>query len=116
MELHIENIDESKILTHIQYEIYGVLRKWGALTRNQICDLLGLKCNKIYHTKPFKKTYCITQHEKRTTVYDNIAILMQKGYVTKYTRMLNDRGRPTVFFVLKDKNLILYDGSVSTNA
>jgi len=39
----------------------------------------------------------------RTTVYDNLEILMRKKLVKYYTKKTSNRGRPTVYFYINPK-------------
>jgi len=36
----------------------------------------------------------------RTTVYDNLEVLMRKGLVKYYTKKTSKKGRPTVYFYI----------------
>lgn len=64
----------------MQEELIKALSRNGPMTRAQMVQALK---------KP------------RTTIYDNLAQLINKEIVKKFSRQLNARGRPTVFFKLK---------------
>jgi len=70
-------------LKPLQEKLIEILRNNGPLNRNQLVSILN---------KP------------RTTIYDNINKLMRLNIIKKFTRQINSRGRPIVFFKLKEDN------------
>lgn len=68
-------------VNEIQGELIKTLEKNGAMTRAQMVQALE---------KP------------RTTIYDNLATLINREIVHKFSRQVNARGRPVVFFRLRD--------------
>lgn len=76
----IEN--DGKGTNEFQGELIKTLEKNGAMTRAQMVQALD---------KP------------RTTIYDNLAILIKREVVKKFSRQVNARGRPVVFFKLKEE-------------
>jgi predicted ArsR family transcriptional regulator len=73
-------VEESE--NEIRAEILNHLGKYGASSRAQIVNALG---------------------RPRTTLYDNLAALINKEIVKKFPRQVNPRGRPVVFFKLKSE-------------
>jgi len=65
----------------LQGDLIKTLEKNGAMTRAQMVQALE---------KP------------RTTIYDNLAVLINHEVVKKFSRQVNVRGRPVVFFKLKE--------------
>jgi predicted ArsR family transcriptional regulator len=83
MEETLELIEnDGKTTNELQGELIKTLEKNGAMTRAQMVQALE---------KP------------RTTVYDNLAVLIERGVVKKFSRQVNVRGRPVVFFKLKEE-------------
>ena len=76
----IEEIKE-EILNPLQEDLVDILKKNGPLTRSQMVDMLS---------KP------------RTTIYDNLSGLINRDMVKKFSRQVNTRGRPVVFFKLQE--------------
>ena len=75
------NMEKIKELNLLQNSLIKTLNKNGPLTRDQMVELLN---------KP------------RTTIYDNLAVLINRNMVKKFSRQVNARGRPVVFFKLKE--------------
>lgn len=63
----------------LEIEIFEILQENGAMTRSELVKKI---------------------QRPRTTIYDNMVAMIQKKIIKKYTRMLNRRGRPIVFFKL----------------
>ena len=76
----LEEIQEED-LNPLQSDLVDILKKNGPLTRSQMVDLLS---------KP------------RTTIYDNLSGLINREMVKKFSRQVNTRGRPVVFFKLQE--------------
>lgn len=68
-------------LNPLQSKLVKLLSRNGPMTRNQMVDDLK---------------------RARTTIYDNLAVLICRDIVKRFPRQINYRGRPTVFFKLKD--------------
>lgn len=81
MESNIKMESNSMELNNLQSDLVTILKKNGALTRNQMVEKLN---------KP------------RTTIYDNLAVLINRDMIKKFSRQVNNRGRPVVFFKLKE--------------
>ena len=64
-------------LNKLQCSLLNILKQKGSLNRSEMVQLIG---------KP------------RTTIYDNLVYLIKHGFVKKFSRQVNSRGRPTVFF------------------
>jgi len=77
----IEEIKEEN-LNPLQEDLVVILKKNGPLTRSQMVDMLS---------KP------------RTTIYDNLSGLINRDMVKKFSRQVNTRGRPVVFFKLQEE-------------
>ena len=60
--------------------------------------------NVLYEDGPHTRAGLMKKTKaKRTTVYDNfIRLKVKTGMVKKFTRHQNERGRPLVFFKIKD--------------
>jgi predicted ArsR family transcriptional regulator len=76
----IEN--DGKNTNELQGVLIKTLEKNGAMTRAQIVQAI---------------------ETPRTTVYDNLAILINREVIKKFPRQVNARGRPVVFFKLKEE-------------
>ena len=76
------NDNEELNLNSLQENLINILKKNGSLNRSQMVQLLN---------KP------------RTTIYDNLTSLVGKNMVKKFSRQINSRGRPVVFFKLKEE-------------
>lgn len=61
----------------LERELYELLMKNGPMSRAAILAVIDYP---------------------RTTVYDNLMRLKNRGYMKKFSRPTNARGRPTVFF------------------
>ena len=77
----LNEIDE-ELLNPLQEDLVDILKKNGPLTRSQMVDMLS---------KP------------RTTIYDNLSGLINRDMVKKFSRQVNTRGRPVVFFKLDEE-------------
>lgn len=83
MEQVLEAIEyDGQFCNELQGELIKALEKNGAMTRAQMVQALE---------KP------------RTTIYDNLAVLISREVVRKFSRQVNKRGRPIVFFKLKEE-------------
>ena len=77
-----ENYFESKeLLSPIQNNLIKILQKNGPMTRRDLVNQL---------------------HTPRTTIYDNLIKLQKRKVVEKSIRNNGKRGRPQVFWKLKD--------------
>ena len=76
-----EEINEED-LNPLQENLVDILKKNGPLTRSQMVDMLS---------KP------------RTTIYDNLSGLINREMVKKFSRQVNTRGRPVVFFKIQEE-------------
>ena len=81
MNIDLNQNDELN-LSPIQENLINVLKKNGSLNRSQMVQLLD---------KP------------RTTIYDNLTSLVSRDIIKKFTKNINSRGRPVVFFKLKEE-------------
>ena len=70
-----------EIAHSLQEDLVNILKKNGAMTRDQMISLL---------------------ERPRTTIYDNLSILIDQERVKSYSRQVNDLGRPVVFFKLRE--------------
>ena len=90
----------------LQQKIVSILTKQGPLTRKEICNSFGymVKGYEFNQRSPSGKKYSRTtfQHEKRTTIYDNLIKLQKRKVIEKFTRNDGSRGRPRVFWKLID--------------
>ncbi len=82
MENEKLNEIEEEILNPLQENLVDILKKNGPLTRSQMVDMLS---------KP------------RTTIYDNLSGLINREMVKKFSRQVNTRGRPVVFFKIQEE-------------
>ncbi len=97
--------------SEIQKDIYNALALNGTLKRDEICRLFGFDTYTYSHSqyvskigRHLQKPYLIERetYNKRTTVYDNLKKLLERGLVEKYTKNNGKRGRPPVFWKIKD--------------
>jgi len=72
-----ENLEKLNI---IEANILKLLEKNGPMTRKQLYETLKAP---------------------RTTVYDHLAILLERDLILRFERQINPRGRPWAFFKLK---------------
>ncbi len=76
--------------TPIQQQLIDVLKKNGAMSRNEFCEEFGFKTHTYDYVirAPSKKKYPIRveQYHKRTTIYDNLVKLEKKGIVERFSR------------------------------
>jgi len=82
MEENKPNRIEEENLNPLQENLVDILKKNGPLTRSQMVDMLS---------KP------------RTTIYDNLSGLINREMVKKFSRQVNTRGRPVVFFKIQEE-------------
>jgi predicted ArsR family transcriptional regulator len=80
-KLKPEEIKEEN-LNPLQEDLVEALKKNGPLTRGQMVEMLD---------------------RPRTTIYDNLSGLINRDMVKKFSRQVNTRGRPVVFFKLKEE-------------
>ena len=76
-----ENFNSKEYLSPIQFNLIKTLSKEGPLTRRELVSQL--------------KT-------PRTTIYDNLIKLQKKKVVEKFSRNEGKRGRPLVFWKIKN--------------
>lgn len=69
---------ESTGLNHFQKTLFNTLS--NPMTRQELVEALN---------------------RPRTTIYDNLNVLMNQNKVTKFSRQVNPRGRPFVYFKQK---------------
>ncbi|MFX1303298.1 MAG: MarR family transcriptional regulator [Promethearchaeota archaeon] len=73
--------DQKGYLSPIQYNLIQILKETGPVTRKDLVEEL--------------KT-------PRTTIYDNLVKLQKRRLIEKFSRNDGKRGRPLVFWKLKD--------------
>lgn len=76
-----EGLVSDELNTPLQDHLVSTLEKEGPLTRNQLVKQLNTP---------------------RTTIYDNLLKLQKRKILEKYTRSSGKRGRPLVFWKLKE--------------
>lgn len=67
--------------TNFQEKLINLLSKNGAMSRDEMVQ---------------------ATNRARTTIYDNLTVLEDNNILKKYSRQVNARGRPVVFFKLLD--------------
>ena len=78
----IENYPESKeFFSPIQYNLIKTLKNGGPLTRRDLVKELKIP---------------------RTTIYDNLVKLQKRRLIEKFSRTDGKRGRPLIFWKIKD--------------
>lgn len=78
----IENYPESKeLFSPIQYNLIKTLKNGGPLTRRDLVKELKIP---------------------RTTIYDNLVKLQKRRLIEKFSRIDGKRGRPLIFWKIKD--------------
>lgn len=81
-KIMMENYFEVKdFLSSIQNSLIRILKHTGPLTRNDLVSQLNTP---------------------RTTIYDNLLKLQKRKVVEKFTRNDGKKGRPLVFWKIKD--------------
>ena len=78
----LSKYEDGMIFSPLQKELLNVLEKNGPMTRSDLVK-------KVKHP--------------RTTVYDNLMRLNSYNLIKKFSRPTNSRGRPHVFFKLKNE-------------
>ncbi|MHA1782271.1 MAG: helix-turn-helix domain-containing protein [Promethearchaeota archaeon] len=68
-------------LTPLQYRLIKILKEYGPSTRRELVKHLNIP---------------------RTTIYDNLLKLQKRKMLEKFTRNNGRRGRPLVFWKLKE--------------
>ncbi|MFW9945823.1 MAG: hypothetical protein ACFFDX_03225 [Candidatus Odinarchaeota archaeon] len=79
--VNFENIELKIYLTPIQNSLIKILRKFGPSTRKDLVNELDTP---------------------RTTIYDNLLKLQKRKLIEKFSRNNGKRGRPLIFWKLKD--------------
>ncbi|MFX1308351.1 MAG: MarR family transcriptional regulator [Promethearchaeota archaeon] len=78
----IANYPESKeLFSPIQYNLIKTLKNGGPLTRRDLVKELKIP---------------------RTTIYDNLVKLQKRRLIEKFSRTDGKRGRPLIFWKIKD--------------
>lgn len=95
--------------TLIQAKIVKMLKEKGPMSRDQICEEFGFKKHKVVRVdkyllreKGIRYEQEYEQHNKRTTVYDNLVKLQKKTLIEKFSRSNGKRGRPKIYWRLKE--------------
>ena len=114
---------QQRYLSSFQLRLLELLREKGHMTRDQICEVFGYGKHEVVLTDPNSRiykgsSYCssrnsegssscrvIEQYDKRTTIHDNLLVLQNRELVEKFSRSNGKRGRPPVFFKIKEKKL-----------
>ncbi|MFX1408720.1 MAG: MarR family transcriptional regulator [Promethearchaeota archaeon] len=76
-----EMLDSKEFFTPIQYNLIKTLARSGPLTRKELVNQL---------------------RTPRTTIYDNLLKLQKRKMVEKFSRNDGKRGRPLIFWKIKD--------------
>ncbi|MFX1315120.1 MAG: helix-turn-helix domain-containing protein [Promethearchaeota archaeon] len=76
-----EMLDSKEFFTPIQYNLIKTLVRLGPLTRKDLVNQL---------------------RTPRTTIYDNLLKLHKRKMVEKFSRNDGKRGRPLIFWKIKD--------------
>ena len=105
-----ERLFKQQYLSPLQLRILELLRENGPMTRDQICEEFGFKKRKIRYIYSYpdkrqpKETYhmVVERYDKRTTIHDNIVKLQKRHLLVKYSKSNGKRGRPLVFYKLKE--------------
>ena len=69
-------------LNPLQLKIIKILGNNGPMARTQMVKTLG---------------------RPRTTIYDSLVVLIKHEMIRKFSRQINSRGRPMIFFKLKEE-------------
>lgn len=79
--VNYEKFEAKSYLTPIQHSLIKTLRKFGPSTRKDLVNELDTA---------------------RTTIYDNLLKLQKSKLIEKFSRNNGKRGRPLIFWKLKD--------------
>ena len=79
--VNFEGFESKNYLTPIQHSLIKTLRKFGPSTRKDLVNELDTP---------------------RTTIYDNLLKLQKRKLIEKFSRNNGKRGRPLIFWKLKD--------------
>lgn len=101
---------KSRYYTPLQYNIIQLLKKNVTMTRDDICRALGFGKHAVTYVHAYpqkrqrKRSYHVNmeQYDRRTTIYDNLKKLLDKGVVEKFSYNTGERGRPPIFWQLRD--------------
>lgn len=107
---------QQRYLSPIQLRLIEHLREKGPMTRDQICEEFGYGKHKVVIIDSYidqherlrrKNVICrvIERYDKRTTIHDNLLVLQNRELVEKFSRSNGKRGRPPVFFKIKEEKL-----------
>ena len=95
-------------LEPIQQKLINILKKNGAMSRNEICEAFGFKTIIYDHivVSPSKKRYHnkLIQYNKRTTIYDNLVKLEKKGLVERFSKNNGKVGASIKMWKITTKN------------
>lgn len=103
--------NEIKFDSESQKDIYDILALNGATTRDEICHLFDFDKYIYRHSRYISEigrsrhTPYFTEREtynRRTTVFDNLDKLLERGLIEKFTKNNGTRGRPPVYWKIKD--------------
>ncbi len=106
-------IQTQEYFTPIQQQLIDVLKKNGAMSRNEICKAFDFEWY-IYNqiiVYPSKKKYphILKQYNRRTTIYDNLVKLEKKGIVERFSKNNGKVGASVKMWKLTNK----YDKEVN---
>lgn len=79
-KVQYENVEE-KEFSPIQEDLIEMLKRSGPMCRTQMVG---------YLKRP------------RSTIYDNLSVLIDREVIKKFKRQVNSRGRPIIFFKLRE--------------
>lgn len=104
-----EIAQRQQYLSLLQLRLIELLRENGSMTRDQICEEFRFKKHRVDYTDSYLgnkkgKTYhnVVEQYSKRTTIFDNLIKLQKRKLVEKFSRSNGKRGRPMVYWKIKD--------------
>ena len=107
----LKGLKSNMYYTPLQAQILKLLNEHVAMTRDDLCRELGygthpVEYNIYYPDKrqPKTRTYIkLEQYDRRSTVYDNLVKLQKRKVVEKFPYNDGQRGRPLIFWQLRDE-------------
>ena len=96
-------------ITPIQGSILEKLTEFGPMTRDQLCEEFGFGKHKtvsidkyLLREKGLRYQEVNEQYNRRTTIYDNLVKLENRKLVENFTKSNGKRGRPPVYWKIKN--------------
>lgn len=104
-----ESLSNLQGLSPLQIILFNLLKEKGPMTRDQLCKEFGFKKRKVIRVdkyllreKRIRYEQEYEQYDHRSTIYDNLVKLQKKKLVEKSSKSNGRRGRPKVYWKVKE--------------